>query len=323
MEQLEDEQLNDTLFGIDKFHHISADIGSGLGEMIRRLMNHTTVHIVAMTGSYFRGDGVPVLRAEDEMRFFPVAYDYYQQLNGYKYLKSLGSGYHFYQGHYLTALNKVLDITKKTIIHIPAVNSKASGAMDKYLQVKEIIDLCGEVVLHNYDKGLSIVRTKEGREIKIADLVEDHPEKRSIVQSFLQNLKHKEDVNVIIALGTAKEGFDWEWCEHCLTIGVRGSLTEVVQIVGRCTRDSEGKEHAQFTNLIAAPEATKGEVVTAVNDMLKAIIASLLMEQVMAPSWNFKTSAEVEEGEGKKARTIVVEGLKPLSSWRTRQIVTE
>lgn len=55
-------------------------------------------HIIAMTGSYFRGDNVPVLMPEDEIKFTKVTYNYYQQLNGYEYLKSLGIGYHFYTG---------------------------------------------------------------------------------------------------------------------------------------------------------------------------------------------------------------------------------
>ncbi len=320
--ELDDEACNDTLFGIDEFHHTSADVNNGLGENIRRIMNNSNAHIFAMTGSYFRGDGVPVLRAEDELRFHPVTFDYYEQLNGYKHLKSLGLGYSFYQGHYITALHQVLDTNKKTIIHIPSVQSRAAGAVDKYHQVKQIIDLCGTTIGHDYDKGITLVRTKEGKELKIVDLVEDDAKKRNTVYGFLQNLKSANDVDIIIALGTAKEGFDWEWCEHCLTIGVRGSLTEVVQIIGRCTRDSEGKEHAQFTNLIAAPDATQDDVTNAINDMLKAITASLLMEQVMAPSWNFKTRKEEAEG-GHHERDIVVEGLKPLSTARSKQIVTE
>lgn len=320
--ELAEELCNDTLFGIDEFHHTSADVNNGLGENIRRIMNSTNAHIFAMTGSYFRGDGVPVLRAEDEIRFTPVTYNYYEQLNGYRHLKSLGLGYRFYQGHYLTALSQVLDTSKKTIIHIPAVQSKASGAVDKYDQVKQIIDLCGTTTGHDYHHGITFVRTKEGRELKIVDLVEDDLNKRNRAQTYLQRIKRAEDVDIIIALGTAKEGFDWEWCEQCLTIGVRGSLTEVVQIIGRCTRDSLGKSHAQFTNLIAAPDAEQAEVVMAINDMLKAITASLLMEQVMAPCWNFKTRLE-EEATGKRERTLVVEGLKPLSSARTKQIVAE
>lgn len=63
-------------------------------------MAKSNAHIIAMTGSYFRGDNIPVLLPEDEAKFTKVTYTYYEQLNGYEYLKSLGIGYHFYQGRY-------------------------------------------------------------------------------------------------------------------------------------------------------------------------------------------------------------------------------
>ncbi|KAF0236872.1 MAG: hypothetical protein FD181_2379 [Prolixibacteraceae bacterium] len=317
---LADIDFNDCLLAIDEFHHVSADANSGLGELIHRLMTQTNAHIIAMTGSYFRGDGVPVLRADDEGRFFPVTYNYYEQLNGYKYLKSLGIGYHFYKGPYLTAINEVLDLNKKTIVHIPSVNSRASTG-DKYDEVQKILTSIGEVVHTNYETRIYTVKTAKGKLLKIGDLVEDNPRERLQLQAFLQRMNGKDAVDIIIALGTAKEGFDWQWCEHCLTIGVRGSLTEVVQIIGRCTRDCEGKEHAQFTNLIASPDAAQENVEVAVNDMLKAITVSLLMEQVMAPSWKFKTKRDEEDNGDDDRPMVFVEGLKPLSSERTRNIV--
>jgi hypothetical protein len=99
-------------------------------------------------------------------------------------------------------------------------------------------------------------------------------------------------VDIIIALGMAKEGFDWIWCEHALTIGYRASLTEIVQIIGRATRDAPGKVRARFTNLIAEPDASEGVVTEAINDTLKAIAASLLMEQVLAPRFEFTPKTE-------------------------------
>ena len=322
--ELPDEDFNDTLVGIDEFHHTSADAESGLGDVVRRLMANTNAHILAMTGSYFRGDGVPVLRAEDEARFHPVTYNYYQQLNGYQYLKNLRIGYKFYQGRYTDVLAEVQDSTKKTIVHIPSVNARAATALGKYGEVDAIIQTLGKVVHTDYNTTVKTVETPDGRLLKVADLVEDTPEDRNAIQTYLRNIKSKDDMDIIIALGTAKEGFDWKWCERCLTIGVRGSLTEVVQIIGRCTRDCEGKESAEFVNLIAQPEASQDNVSVAVNDFLKAITASLLMEQVMAPAWNFKTVKEAkEEGGVRDKHTLVVEGLKPLSSDKTRMIVAE
>ena len=321
MKELPDETFDDVLLAIDEFHHTSADANSNLGDVVRRVMNNSTGHIVAMTGSYFRGDGIPVLRAEDEAKFYPITYNYYQQLNGYKYLKNLILGYHFYHGSYLDHIAEVLDPRKKTIVHIPSVNQRASTGLGKYQETSEIIKVIGTIDHKDYNTGIYYVKTDDGRILKVADLVEDEQKERNMVQDYLQNIKHKDDVDIIIALGTAKEGFDWQWCEMCLTIGVRGSLTEVIQIIGRCTRDCEGKETARFVNMIAMPEAEQAEVKVAVNDFLKAITASLLMEQVMAPSWKFKTIKDEDKPGEDLAHTIVVEGLKPLSSVKTQTIV--
>ena len=136
-----------------------------------------------------------------------------------------------------------------------------------------------------------MVRTSEGQLLRIADLVDDDPGKRDRVSAALKDSSQKNNrdhVDIIIALGMAKEGFDWIWCEHALTVGYRSSLTEIVQIIGRATRDAPGKTKARFSNLIAEPAATDEVVTEAVNDTLKAIAASLLMEQVLAPRFEFK-----------------------------------
>lgn len=309
MKDVENEQVDDCLFGIDEYHHSSADVYNGLGELVRRLITSTTAHIVAMTGSYFRGDAVPVMRPEDEQLFQPaVNYNYYQQLNGYKHLKSLGIGYHFFRGKYITAIPEILDSTKKTLIHIPAVQGR-DAYTDKYQQVADIIATIGEVIDEQPEHFIKIVRTPDGRILRVGDLVEDNIPQRRALQAYLQRMNSRDALDILIALGTAKEGFDWEWCEVCLTVGIRASLTEVVQIIGRCTRDCEGKPHAQFTNLIPCPDATQENVNLAVNNMLKAITASLLMEQVMAPKWNFRTERDEDLEVALAHRTVVVEGL--------------
>jgi hypothetical protein len=109
-------------------------------------------------------------------------------------------------------------------------------------------------------------------------LVDDDPGKRDRVSASLRDPTQKNNrdhVDIIIALGMAKEGFDWIWCEHALTIGYRSSLAEIVQSIGRATRDATGKLRARFTNLIAESDASKEAVTEAVNDTLKAIAARL------------------------------------------------
>jgi superfamily II DNA or RNA helicase len=317
-EELDEKKFDNTLFAIDEFHHVSAEAENRLGDLLRDIMRKSTAHIVAMTGSFFRGDSVPILLPEDEAKFTKVTYNYYEQLNGYDYLKSLGIGYHFYQGKYTNAIMEILDTDKKTILHIPNVNSGES-TKDKHNEVDFILDAIGDVTTQDAETGvIHLKRKSDGKIIKIADLVEDTPKERDKIINYLREMDSLDDMDLIIALGMAKEGFDWPYCQHALTVGYRGSLTEIIQIIGRATRDSENKSHAQFTNLIAQPDAEDDLVKLSVNNMLKAITASLLMEQVLALNWKFKTKVNDEKA---KPGEINIRGLKKPSSKRVKDIL--
>lgn len=321
-ENIPAEKFNDTVLAIDEFHHASTSESSRLGQLLHDVMNGSNVQIIAMTGSYFRGDAVPILTAEDEANFDKVTYTYYEQLNGYTYLKTLGIGYHFYTGSYLDngALSEVLDTHKKTIVHIPNVNSKESTLVGKLEEVQRIYDIIGTWVRKD-ESGLDIIATNDGRELKVANLVNDEKVHRDKLSRYLAE-KARNDiaaVDIIIALGMAKEGFDWPFCEHALTVGYRSSLTEIVQIIGRATRDSYNKTHAQFTNLIVQPNGTNEDITVSVNNMLKAITVSLLMEQVLAPNFTFtprpKEPREAEPGE------IFVKGLKKAPTDKVKKVI--
>ena len=284
------EAFDDRLIAIDEFHHVSANPDNKLGGHLASFMTRDRAHIVAMTGSYFRGDAEAVLMPTNEAKFETVTYTYYEQLNGYEYLKNLDIGYFFYNGPYVDDILRVLDPAQKTILHIPNVNARES-TKDKHREVEHILDALGEWQGTDPVTGFQLVKVPDGQVLRIADLVDDEGPRRDKVSAALKDPAQKmnrDHVDIIIALGMAKEGFDWIWCEHALTVGYRASLTEVVQIIGRATRDAPGKETARFTNLIAEPDASEGAVTEAVNDTLKAIAASLLMEQVLAPRFEFK-----------------------------------
>lgn len=290
IEQFGVEAFDERLIAVDEFHHVSANPDNILGAQLKELIARDKAHIVAMTGSYFRGDAEAVLSPEDETRFDTVTYTYYEQLNGYEHLKQLDIGYYFYSGAYVDDILKVLNPAEKTILHIPNVNSRES-TKDKIREVEHIIEMLGEWQGTDPETGFQLVKTPQGQLLRIADLVDDDPNKRDRVSAALKDPAQKNNrdhVDIIIALGMAKEGFDWIWCEHALTVGYRSSLTEIVQIIGRATRDAPGKHRARFTNLIAEPDATEDSVTEAVNDTLKAIAASLLMEQVLAPRFEFR-----------------------------------
>jgi superfamily II DNA or RNA helicase len=311
--------FHETFVAIDEFHHVSEDEDNKLGELVRDLISEGSVHILAMTGSYFRGDRVPVLSPEDEEVFDRVTYTYYQQMDGYKYLKSLGINVAFYNGDYIDALPDALDTTRKTIIYIPSVNSAAS-TKDKYNETDMILDVIGEIDHVDESTGIIYIRNKDdGRMLRVADLVNDNPREREKVVTYLDQMEDTgNDVDIIIALGMAKEGFDWPACESTLVIGPRNSLTEVVQVVGRCTRDYPGKEHADYLNLVAAPDATREDTITAINNLDKAIVASLLMEDVLEPKLTFKSKKSSVDD---PASTVEINGMRDPSTKKAKDIV--
>ena len=323
------------LIAIDEFHHVSAGDDNRLGEILRRILSRGKAHVMAMTGSYFRGDSVPVLRPEDEALFRSITYSYYEQLDGYRFLKSLGISYSFYRDRYITAIPDVLDPDLKTIVHIPHRGS-AEAYDVKQAEVGAILSCLGDRIGQEPETGFDLVRRPDGRILKVADLVDDGPErirvKAALGREILGPDGKRDDeadrakVDIIIALGMAREGFDWVWCEHALTIGYRSSLTEIVQIIGRATRDAPGKRHAQFTNLVAEPGVATGVVTDAVNDMLKAISGALLMEQVLQPNFRFYRREEGDprppvdvDGEGRIH--IGIGGLLEPPTARSRAIV--
>lgn len=201
------EAFDDRLIAVDEFHHVSANPDNKLGLHLGQFIARDRVHIVAMTGSYFRGDAEAVLAPQDESKFDTVTYTYYEQLNGYEYLKQLDIGYFFYNGPYTDDILKVLDPDEKTIVHIPNVNSRESMG-DKIKEVEHILHELGEWQGRDPATGFQLVKTPEGRILRIADLVDDDPAKRDRVTAALKDPAQKNNrdhVDIIIALGMAKE----------------------------------------------------------------------------------------------------------------------
>ena len=163
------ELFDGSLIAIDEFHHVSANPNNKLGAQLGQLIARDKVHVVAMTGSYFRGDAEAVMMPEDEAKFDTVTYTYYEQLNGYKYLKKLDIGYYFYSGSYIskkpereddTSIIDILDPEEKTIIHIPSVNSRES-TKDKIKEVEGIFSELGRWIDTDPETGFQLVKNRK------------------------------------------------------------------------------------------------------------------------------------------------------------------
>jgi len=319
------------VIAVDEFHHTSSDEDSQLGAFIKDALARNKVSLVAMTGSYFRGDDIAILNPEDEAMFTVVTYTYWEQMANYAYLKSIRVNYHFYSaldGNYLQALPRVFDTSKRSIIHIPHRNSPECVGT-KYDEFDKIVDYIGDPEEQREEEtGFWRITGKDGKSYILADLINDNPLERTKVQNALRDPAQQERVHFITALGMAKEGFDWPQAEHAVTVGYRGSLTEIIQILGRVTRDHPNKLRATMTQLIAEPKADDDDVVSAVNTMLKAISVSLAMEQALAPKFKFapKRPNNPDEGMGEEDPetgeiTIGVAGMKEATSDTAKEII--
>ena len=177
LDELGVDAFDNRLIAVDEFHHVWANPDNKLGEHVRQLVARDKAHLVAMTGSYFRGDAVAVLAPEDEAKFETITYTYYEQLNGYEHLKALDIGYFFYSGSYVDDILKVLDDRQKTIVHIPNVNARES-TKDKIKEAEDIISALGTWKGAEPATGFQLVETADGRTLKIADLVDDDAARR-------------------------------------------------------------------------------------------------------------------------------------------------
>ena len=324
---VEPEAFEDCLVAVDEFHHLSVSGDNRLGNVVTELLNNQRTHVLGMTGSYFRGDTNAVLRPEHESRFTVVTFTYYEQLQGYSYLKKINIGHHFYSvvkgegevAPYIAGIKELYKPGRKTIIHIPQPNSKES--VDKYAEYDAITDIIGDFIGTDPVNGLSLFSCHEtGKTVRVANFVNEEKE-RQITLNAMRHGCVLEQVDVVIAVKMAMEGFDWPAAEYAITVGARSSLTQIVQIIGRVTRDFPGKEEATFVNLIQEPLADQELVEDAVNDILKGISASLLMEQVITPKFDFKSRSG---GSGKSesgSSLFTIEGFNPPSSVKVKEIL--
>ena len=139
------EAFDNRLIAVDEFHHVSANPDNKLGAHLGQFIARDKVHIVAMTGSYFRGDAEAVLAPQDEAKFDTFTYTYYQQLNGYDYLKQLDIGYFFYNGPYVDDDHEGARFRRRRRSSISRASIRGKARKDKTSEVERDHGLAGDV----------------------------------------------------------------------------------------------------------------------------------------------------------------------------------
>lgn len=290
--------LNNSLFWIDEAHHVKnchiedfdAVISNGLGELVVYLLNsaENNVQLGLTTASFFRGDRGSLLTSEMESKFlrFNLPYDeYFQSMT---HLKSFNFDF-LISGHdYANAIAHVVQSRKgKDIIYIPHPVSRCSTG-DKIKEAENIVakynNIHGGSIIHTAE-GLIVLRRADKKFI-ILDLVNEN--RRAQKKNFLNNsvLRNDRDsLDAILALGMFKEGANWIWADRSIIVGARSSLVDVIQMIGRLFRDADGKSHVEVIQLLpfSLDQQDEEKFRENLNNYLKAIFASLILENIFNP----------------------------------------
>lgn len=289
------ELLNDVLVWIDEAHHVknieSENMGvfnNSLGALVSYIVNqennNNNIQLGLTTASFFRGDRCSLLTQSMELKFerFNLPYDEY--LKTMKYLKSFSVDFLLCGPQYHKAIELLIKERRaKDIIYIPHPVSGCSSG-NKTQEVVQIIEGYGSVEQDITDP--LIVAGSLQHSYKILNLVDENLRKEK--KKFLKNPILKNDRNaldVIIALGMFKEGADWIWADRSIITGARSSLVDIIQMIGRLFRDAQGKEHVEVFQLLpfSLDQQNEDEFSQNLNDYLKAIFASLILENIFSP----------------------------------------
>lgn len=291
--------LSDLLLWIDEAHHVKnaeasdfegAIISNGIGELVAHVLTHENlnVHVGLATASFFRGDRCSLLTAEMEKQFVRFNLPYDEYLESMQYLRSFSFDFLVCGPDFTKAISQLLKArTGKDIIYIPHPKSRHSTG-DKYREVEEIIahyqDVHGGKEVDT-DDGITVLQ-KRKTSFKILDLVdEDRRGEKKAYVGKVDRAKDRDGIDAIIALGMFKEGANWIWADRSIIIGARSSLVDVIQMVGRLFRDAKGKKHVEVIQLLpfSLDQTNEDEFRENLNNYLKAIYASLILENILHP----------------------------------------
>ena len=236
-----------------------------IGKVIKHFIKYSdskSMNINLVTATFYRNqfeDIVPKdFEWEYELKINSLEYlKYCQYINGFNYSLRIDSG------EYTDSIKKIFDedSTKPTIIFMPHSSSnQCLSYLDKYASVDEIRKAIND------------------RNLTIVSLVEENTR-----MDALNYIKDNDDVDVVINIKVAGEGFDWPKCSRVIICGHRTSLLELPQNIGRVMRDHDTKsadnqpEVIQIISKVDTENAEKEELTEVFNNILKLVGGQLLL----------------------------------------------
>jgi len=269
--------LKDLTLHIDEAHKVrfdedeeaEAEIANQLGKVIKHFIKYSdrkNLKFNLVTATFYRNnfEGIvpSTFKWDREVRVSSLDYlKYCDHIKGFNYSLKIE------EGEYLNGLKKIFDEKPKkpTIIFMPTDGSNEAllgAGRDKYGAVEEIKQVLAP---HN---------------LNVVELVTE--------STRMDNLRyiedHKDEIDVVINIKVACEGFDWPNCARVIICGKRGSLLEIPQNIGRAMRDHKDKkakknqpEVIQIISKVNVEDADKEDLKDVFNAILKLVGGQLLL----------------------------------------------
>ena len=283
--------LSNLLLWVDEAHHITIGgngISNGIGEVVEYLANNSDLssQVGLTTATYFRGDRQPVLTEvlKEKFKKYELPYDTY--LEGMEHLESFSYDFVLCGPDYTDGVKKIIQTRRgKDIVYIPhPISNHSTG--NKRKEVDSIIasyqDVYGGELTHT-SEGISLLNNTV-EDFRILDLVneERRPEQKKFIAS--NAMKERDSLDAIIALGMFQEGANWIHADRCIIVGTRASLVNILQMLGRLLRDAKGKKHVEVIQLLPfSLDQQSNDFCDNLNDFIKTLFVSLLLEDVLKP----------------------------------------
>lgn len=306
-EQEERHLLSNAFIVIDECHHLFVDSGDNsnlLGDMVSYIFDNEDLnsHVCGLTATFFRGDKRRIIsdKLSDiyENAFYELPFDeyfkYFKHLKNFSYDFGIFSASEGYEDCVSNAIKK--HGLSNTLVFLPSRTQGKDSVYSKTKKEKNINEVLKGIVSSfgwkgrlnkrkcktSEDKfidGYFEIQVSEKKWIKVLDAVLDENGYRKDVKKLLKNINNgKDNVDVIIALGMCKEGFDWVSCDRIILIGNTKSLVSLVQINGRMIRDFNGKEQSIMTWLLPTDSGIEDKDISKdLNEVFMSLNMALLM----------------------------------------------
>ena len=274
-------QFHDTLLVVDEAHHVSAseEAMNHLGFCVTNSME-SSGHTLLMTATPFRSDAAAVV---------PQGFDYVSSffsitefLKDCVHLHGINTEFDIHEcDSYLERINEI-DFSRKTAIYIPVTDSyEVRGLFDKESKQEHITELVNQIgTPQGRDENGFYLVEREGKVLRIADLVNDEGEQ----QEALDSTRKTGECDIVLSMSKAKEGWDYPCIEQVVIVGARGSLSDTLQMIGRGVRDYPGKETCFVRILAQIADVSSEDVREQTSRFLKTVYCAQLLEDIMIPA---------------------------------------